>query len=94
MAWNNKGQRDGATMATGVTPTCRYGHGDLVLARPPESMPKLAPPNDQSIGFFVPVMLGFGQVNFGAGYVFELWKCTKCSYIEHHDREPTAGAEP
>jgi hypothetical protein len=33
-------------MATGVTPTCRYGHGDLVLAKAPGSKPNL---------FFVPL---------------------------------------
>jgi hypothetical protein len=80
-------------MANDVTPTCRYGHGDLMLARPPAAMPQLIPSNDRTIGFFVPVILGSGQVNFGAGYVFELWKCAQCSYIEHHDREPMAGAE-
>lgn len=76
-----QGNLNGAMMATGVTPTCRYGHGDLVLARAPGALPNL---------FFVPVILGLGQVNLGAGYVFELWKCAQCSYIEHHDREPTA----
>jgi hypothetical protein len=76
---------NGAIMATGVTPTCRYGHGNLVLARAPGSMPNL---------FFVPVILELGQVNFGAGYVFELWKCADCSDIEHHDRAPTPGDTP
>jgi hypothetical protein len=72
-------------MATGVTPTCRYGHGDLVLAPAPGALPNL---------FFVPVIVGLGRVNFGAGYAFELWQCTECSYIEHHDREPLAGDAP
>jgi hypothetical protein len=79
-------------MATGVTPTCRYGHGDLALAQPPAALSGHSPSSDQGIGFFVPTLLEFGRVNFGAGYVFELWKCAKCSYIEHHDREPMTGA--
>jgi hypothetical protein len=81
-------------MVTGITPNCRYGHGDLVLARPPEAGPKPGPPNDRSSGFFVPVILGFGQVNFGAGYVFELWRCTQCSYLEQPDREPVTEGTP
>lgn len=84
---------DGARMPTGITPTCRYGHGELMLARLPEAAPGLTPPDERGIGFFVPVMLTFGRVNLGAGYVFQLWKCGKCSYIEHHDSQPT-GVEP
>lgn len=81
-------------MAAGTTPNCRYGHGDLVRALPPEAAPKLGPASDRSIGFFVPVMSGFGQVTFGAGYVFELWKCTRCSYIEQHELDPVAEVKP
>jgi hypothetical protein len=80
-----QGDLNGAMMTIRVTPTCRYGHGDLVRATAPGSMPNL---------FFVPVILELGQVNFGAGYVFELWKCAERSYIEHHDRVPMPGNAP
>lgn len=63
--------------AAPVTPTCRYGHGDLV----------------RSVGedgglaeYYVPSTRK-NLVNKNWGYGFQIWECRECSYIELHNGE-------
>lgn len=73
------------SMAKGVVPECRYGHGplseDVIEKRPLD-------PDATRYGYAVPtVVANLGGLNFdlGRAYVFEVWECKVCSYIELHN---------
>jgi hypothetical protein len=67
----------------GITPDCKYGHGPLKREIDPQT---------GGDSFVVP-LIAKGSILLGRGYISELWKCTKCSYVELHDiSEPPAGS--
>ncbi len=74
-------------MAYVVEPTCRYGHGELVL-----QIAKLGPKRRDSSRFISPCFsispIGIPAVLEDFGFIFEIWKCPQCSYIEIHDTDP------
>ncbi|MBC7490077.1 MAG: hypothetical protein H7240_09115 [Glaciimonas sp.] len=68
-----------------ITPTCRYEHGDLQIMMNPSG----------GTGFMSPeagVMMGIaqnGSVSVApSAYVYAIYKCKKCSYLEFHDISP------
>lgn len=68
-------------MAHDVQPDCRYGHGLLVRYDDPQR------PQGPST-YAAPLIEGelpFLSLNLGRGFAFEVWKCTRCSYVELHD---------
>jgi hypothetical protein len=63
-------------MAKDVVPTCRYGHGQLIRCQ-------LEKENAESGIYFVPTEHGLADMS--QGFLFEIWKCQRCSYLELHD---------
>ncbi len=66
-----------------VTPTCRYGHGNLVRVT--------SNGEDKYWGYV-------SMINFGKGFGGELYVCKKCGYTELFDNDflatlKTEGAE-
>lgn len=70
-------------MAKGVKPECKYGHGPMEAYHSPdeESRGLLGGAPSQ----YAAVRYQNGLMQLGAGFVFEIWTCPKCSYIEFHD---------
>ena len=63
-------------MARNVTPECRYGHGAMLRSEtsgsPTQAKAYMAVRFD-------------GKMQLGDGFVFEVWECQQCSYLEFHD---------
>jgi len=64
-------------MAYDIEPICRYGHGPLEL-----QVDRLVPEN---VGRFMAMSVRGESAILGRGYMFEIWKCKQCSYVELHD---------
>jgi hypothetical protein len=67
-------------MAYDVTPECRYTHGKLIK----RSLRTKTEQEADKDSFFAPSIVG-NNINMGCGFVFEIWQCSKCSYLELHD---------
>jgi hypothetical protein len=74
-----------------ITPTCRYGHGDLV---------KVDHDEVGTADFLIPTHQPMKVFNFNgkmatlpAGFVLNIYKCMICSYIELHDTEVSGVTE-
>ena len=72
-------------MAYGVVPTCKYGHGDLVLQHPAKAPNTL---HSEPGSFFVGSIFA-NNIALGNGFSLDIWKCSQCSYLEFHDFEPS-----
>ena len=57
-----------------IVPNCRYGHGNLQVVEI----------DDMPAHFFAP-LASARDVRLGLGYVFLIYKCPTCSYLELHD---------
>ena len=68
-------------MVRGVIPECRYGHGTLVR----QETPIRANEKIKSEGKFFAATVLSGSVDLGRGFIFEIWQCRTCSYLELHD---------
>lgn len=66
-------------MAYGIIPTCRYGHGQLVLQKDPQ-----VPNHD---GGFMGMTTSKDTVIPGRGFILQIWQCVQCSYLELHDHD-------
>lgn len=64
-------------MAYGIEPGCRYGHGALVRQTDPQYV-------NHAGSFMAPTTIN-DKIQILRGYMFEIWKCTQCSYLELHD---------
>lgn len=62
-----------------IQPECRYGHGALVSA---ENTPD---PSIEAPWFAVMAVRVDGTVTDDASYIFRIYKCTTCTYMEMHD---------
>lgn len=52
-----------------------------------------APQDDSAPGIFSANYIqhqGPLQVNLGMGFMFNIWECPTCTYLEFHDFEPPA----
>lgn len=58
-----------------ITPTCRYGHGNLVCIANLENKPEK----------WVAPIVENGLLNLGRGYTFYIYQCPSCTYLELHD---------
>ena len=67
-------------MAFIVEPECRYKHGKMVAVKDP----------DGSAATFSAVNVDTSKnfVNLGRVYIFNIYECPVCSYLEFHDSEP------
>jgi hypothetical protein len=60
-----------------ITPNCRYGHGDLEIC-----VNHGISPGDWFASFST---ISTGQAHFGATFIYRLYKCKVCTYLEMHD---------
>lgn len=58
-----------------ITPTCKYGHGNLLCMLNTENAPEK---------WVVPVVEN-NMLNLGRGYTFHIYQCPNCTYFELHD---------
>jgi len=58
-----------------MTPTCRYGHGELRQATGEDGEPA---------EWFMPQVRA-GKVAPGYGYTVQVWECGQCGYVELRD---------
>ena len=58
-----------------IPPTCRYNHGDLVVVPDDAGEPKQYCASE----FPIKSLLAHNV------YIFRIYKCLKCSYLELHD---------
>src|ERR1700694_4410036 len=85
----------GFVMAYSVIPTCKYEHGPLkpTVATLMSPMPVTGLPQT----YFAPGVSPNG-IHLGWGFIFEIWRCDRCSYLELHDfpateEKPSPGPE-
>lgn len=66
-----------------VTPTCRYGHGEL----------KIVNWKGDKITFCAPAIDGDSAVVLTKSFSFSIYECPICTYIEHHDDDDKEDVE-
>lgn len=66
-----------------VQPECKYRHGPM---RPVGAPGALA--TDQIPAVFSANAVQNKRVILGSGYMFHIWECPTCTYLEFHDYEP------
>lgn len=69
-----------------IVPTCRYGHGELKIMLNPSGEPGFMSPAAETI---VAVISGSIATASPSAYVYAIYKCAKCSYLEFHDIFPS-----
>lgn len=64
-----------------VKPECKYGHGLMTVIRGEL-------PRDQTPAVFSANAVVDNQIILGRGFLFHVYECPTCSYLEFHDYEP------